>query len=182
MPSNNRYMARYVSDRSLLLKLEAIKYKGGKCQKCGYDKCYAAFDFHHRNPNEKEFEWNQLRRQSKEIFFRELDKCDLLCANCHREAHVDPELMAVVVARSKARTENKQPSYSNCSKCGKRYKKKKMKQKYCSHECAEMKRITTDWPENLPEMVQQSSKLAVARSLGVSDKAVAKRLKNHHSI
>ena len=181
MPSDNKYMARYVSDRSLLLKLEAIEYKGGKCQKCGYDKCYAAFDFHHRDPNEKEFGWNKLKKRSKETIFKELDKCDLLCANCHREIHVDPNLMAIVVQRSKDRIKTKNPTFGNCAECGTRYKKKMAKQKYCCHKCSEVKRTITDWPDNLPALIKASSNVAVAKQLGVSESAVRKRLKNHHA-
>lgn len=33
----------------------AIDYKGGKCSVCGYNKCRAALEFHHTNPNEKDF-------------------------------------------------------------------------------------------------------------------------------
>jgi len=180
MPSDNEYMARYVSDRSLLLKLEAIRYKGGKCQKCGYDKCYAAFDFHHRDPNIKEYAWNDLKKRSRKTIFEELDKCDLLCANCHRETHVDPDLMATVVQRNKDRIKNKAPTFGDCGHCGKRYKKKTIKQLYCDSKCVNQHRIKTKWPDDLPTLVKASSKLAVAKSLGVSDKAVAKRLKNHH--
>ena len=38
-----------------ILKHKLIQYKGGKCQKCGYDKCEGALQFHHRDPKEKEF-------------------------------------------------------------------------------------------------------------------------------
>lgn len=38
-------------------KLEMIEYKGGKCEKCGYDKCPAAFDFHHLDLNQKRFQF-----------------------------------------------------------------------------------------------------------------------------
>lgn len=65
-------------------KLKAMKYKGGKCVICGYNKCTSAMDFHHLDPNEKEkyaahwtFEKNKY----------ELDKCILVCCRCHRELH-----------------------------------------------------------------------------------------------
>jgi len=61
-----------------------IEYKGGKCVACGYSKCSAALDFHHINPEEKEGlrqDWCFEKNKS------ELDKCVLLCANCHRELH-----------------------------------------------------------------------------------------------
>ena len=76
-----------VQDRWRQRKLDAIQYKGGKCQVCGYSKYYGALEFHHRNPEEKEFAWQKMRLVSKDRLTAELDKCDLLCANCHREIH-----------------------------------------------------------------------------------------------
>jgi hypothetical protein len=69
----------------LYLKERAIAYLGGKCQVCGYDKCAAAMDFHHRDPRQKDFHISS--KQSWEAIQPELDKCCLLCANCHRETH-----------------------------------------------------------------------------------------------
>lgn len=63
-----------------------VEYKGGKCELCGYNKCIAALDFHHKNPLEKEISLTgntfSFERQKKEA-----DKCMLVCANCHREIH-----------------------------------------------------------------------------------------------
>jgi hypothetical protein len=67
------------------LKLKAIEYKGGKCQRCGYDKCFAALQFHHRNREEKSFELSLIQKTKLESVKDKLDKCDLLCANCHAE-------------------------------------------------------------------------------------------------
>ena len=70
-------------------KHHLILYKGGKCEKCGYDKCEGALQFHHRNPVEKEFTISDIVPGSKSIedCYKELDKCSLLCANCHAEEH-----------------------------------------------------------------------------------------------
>jgi hypothetical protein len=68
------------------LKDRAIAYLGGKCRGCGYDRCPAALDFHHTSPHEKDFSISQ--QMSWEKLRPELDKCLLLCANCHRETHV----------------------------------------------------------------------------------------------
>lgn len=70
-------------------KKDCVAYKGGKCIRCGYNKCPAALEFHHRNPEEKEF---SLRDVGGTIALTdrvkaELDKCDLLCSNCHKEEH-----------------------------------------------------------------------------------------------
>jgi hypothetical protein len=67
-------------------KQKAVDYLGGKCIRCNYHKCIAALEFHHRDPSTKLFgisdggqtrSWNRVKV--------ELDKCGLLCANCHRE-------------------------------------------------------------------------------------------------
>lgn len=75
------------SIRRTKLKKEAIEYLGGKCSFCGYNKCIASLDFHHTDPKEKGFPLNKMYRHSKEEIIKELDKCILLCANCHRELH-----------------------------------------------------------------------------------------------
>ena len=77
--------------RGRKIKLECLEYKGGKCQKCGYDKCQAALDFHHRNPEEKDFSICKKYgcKNMNDRIKKELDKCDLLCANCHREEHFE---------------------------------------------------------------------------------------------
>lgn len=68
-------------------KKKALTYKGGKCIKCGYDKYYGALHFHHRDPLEKKYDWSKLRRFTWDVVTKELDKCDLLCSNCHAETH-----------------------------------------------------------------------------------------------
>lgn len=65
---------------------EYMEERGGcKCQRCGYDKFIGALEFHHRDPAEKDPAWS--RGWNKIKLKKELDKCDILCANCHREVH-----------------------------------------------------------------------------------------------
>ena len=77
-----------VQKRREKIVVMAIEYKGGKCIACGYNKCSRALDFHHIDPSTKEFgiaqkgytrSWSRVKD--------ELDKCMLLCSNCHREVH-----------------------------------------------------------------------------------------------
>ena len=72
-------------------KLMGIAYLGGKCKRCGGEFHPAVFEFHHKNPAEKEYSPSHALQQSWENFKKELDKCDLLCANCHRMTHHDWE-------------------------------------------------------------------------------------------
>lgn len=73
------------SGKRLELKERAVAYLGGRCAICGYDKCPSAFDFHHVDPDEKDFVVSS--KSSWEIIEPELQKCVLLCATCHREVH-----------------------------------------------------------------------------------------------
>jgi hypothetical protein len=59
--------------------------RGGKCQRCGYDKCLEALSFHHRDPSLKDPKWNKGWKLEK--LAAELEKCDLVCHNCHAEIH-----------------------------------------------------------------------------------------------
>jgi hypothetical protein len=74
-------------NKKLKLKHKCIEYKGGSCIKCGYNKNSSALEFHHLDRNYKDFSISELRRKPFEDIKRELDKCILLCANCHREEH-----------------------------------------------------------------------------------------------
>ena len=75
--------------RGLKRKYEAILVRGGKCEKCGYNKNIAALDFHHINPSEKSYQLDgrHLSNCSMKSIIEESKKCILLCANCHREIH-----------------------------------------------------------------------------------------------
>ncbi len=92
MPDNRKYadrreaLIKAVAKRRKKVKSLAVDYKGGKCQLCNYSKCVDALEFHHIDPSAKKFgigdkgytrAWDKVRN--------ELDKCLLLCANCHRE-------------------------------------------------------------------------------------------------
>ena len=69
------------------VKEECVAYLGGKCSKCGYDKCIAALEYHHKNPEQKDPNWKKMRLLKLEKIKEELDKCVLLCSNCHKEEH-----------------------------------------------------------------------------------------------
>ena len=77
----------YTIERFRKNKEKAVEYKGGKCQKCGYDKCMDALDFHHIDPSLKDPHFDRFKARNFEKTKRELDKCMLLCSNCHREVH-----------------------------------------------------------------------------------------------
>ncbi len=71
-------------------KLVAIADKGGQCLDCHLrlaDSHYAVFEFHHLDPQQKDVDWSKLRLASNARLRAELEKCVLLCANCHRIRH-----------------------------------------------------------------------------------------------
>lgn len=59
---------------------------GNKCCKCGYNKCKQALEFHHVDPTKKDFVIGGSR-YGREKLLKEITKCILVCANCHREIH-----------------------------------------------------------------------------------------------
>ena len=82
------YIIKAVSKRRKKLREMARIYKGGKCTICGYSRSLEALDFHHLDRSKKGFgisehgltkSWDKIKE--------ELDKCVLICANCHREVH-----------------------------------------------------------------------------------------------
>lgn len=82
------YMREAVKKRRKRLRQMARAYLGDKCMICGYDRCPGALDFHHRDPKLKEFGLSDKGlTRSWEKTKNEIDKCVLICANCHREVH-----------------------------------------------------------------------------------------------
>ena len=69
-------------------KSKAIAYKGGCCERCGYNKSKRALEFHHLDPSQKDFQISSsTSTRSWSLVKSELDKCIMLCANCHAEEH-----------------------------------------------------------------------------------------------
>ncbi len=82
------YLIGAVQKRRRKVRLMALEHKGSKCEICGYDRCLEALEFHHLDGDGKDFgisdrgytrSWARIKE--------ELDKCILLCSNCHREVH-----------------------------------------------------------------------------------------------
>lgn len=75
-----------VTNNRIKRKKQLIDHFGGCCNFCGYNKCQAALQFHHIDPDKKTFGLSQsglCRTFDKAI--EEANKCILLCANCHSE-------------------------------------------------------------------------------------------------
>lgn len=90
MPYCKSCFNKYTVDRWIERKIKAIEYKGGKCEDCNLSHPtthYAVFEFHHIDPTQKDHDWTKLRLRAWATVLSELDKCVLLCANCHRIRH-----------------------------------------------------------------------------------------------
>ncbi len=74
-------------NRRKQLKEEVVNKLGGKCQKCGYNKYFAALEFHHNKGKKEGNIQSYLYKESRQKILKEVKKCILLCANCHREVH-----------------------------------------------------------------------------------------------
>jgi DNA-binding CsgD family transcriptional regulator len=95
LTSDERSKRAYLSVKSHRQKTKkrAVEYKGGKCQvkMCGYNKSVYALDFHHINPEKKDFSISAVTKRWETIR-KELDKCVLVCRNCHGEIHEEINL------------------------------------------------------------------------------------------
>ena len=69
------------------MKLQSVKLLGGKCSICGYDRCIDALEFHHKDPNQKDFKLGSGNTMSWDEYKKEALKCVLVCSNCHKEIH-----------------------------------------------------------------------------------------------
>lgn len=91
--ANIEYQRMYRSSgRKQARKLEMCQYKGGLCKLCGLTatlKTIPAFDFHHLDSSTKVYNPSDMVNMRWERITHELDKCELLCSNCHRILHAD---------------------------------------------------------------------------------------------
>ncbi|MDP3793534.1 MAG: hypothetical protein Q8R07_02160 [Candidatus Uhrbacteria bacterium] len=96
------YLKKAVAKRRTKIRQLAVDFKGGQCVICGYHKCIAALEFHHPDPSKKDFSisadgltrsWDRVKK--------EVRKCVLLCANCHREIHAGITQLPMVTSVEK---------------------------------------------------------------------------------
>lgn len=179
-------------------KRRIIESMGGECQNCGYNKCDESLELHHTNPKEKKFGFGAIRANPKswDKIVRELRKCILLCANCHREFHngilelpdeyktfneeyvnyKGYEINKIGDVVIKEKKIYKKDMFDKCSICN---KDKPITNKYCSLSCAGKNTRKVDWDNvNLKELLDKfKSYVAVGKHLGISDQGVKKRAK-----
>jgi len=82
--------------------IKDIKETSG-CKHCGITD-YRVLHFHHRDPSQKSFNIGSGTTRSLSKVKKEIEKCDILCANCHAILHHEEEQNGVIVKRGRPRT------------------------------------------------------------------------------
>ena len=147
---------------------------GGKCQLCGYDKCLDSLTFHHVDATTKEFEPSKIISQGTiERAEKELEKCILICRNCHGEIHSEDydysykDLDRLVINWYE----------KECKFCKKTFKTKKEESIFCSSTCSQLsQRKIQDRPskEELTELIKIYTYMDLGRKFKVRDNTVRK--------
>ena len=159
---------------------------GEKCCVCGYDKCISALEFHHLNPEEKEFSISTNSNISFEKANKELKKCILVCSNCHREIHEN----LISVENLFSYNENKANEIFQeiedlkthkvfyCKTCGKIIS---TNSEYCP-SCAALQRRKVERPsrDELKNLIRNYPFTTIANNFLVSDNAVRKWCDNYN--
>lgn len=160
-------------------KQRMVEAFGGKCNCCGYNECNAALEFHHLNPQEKEFSFSAALASPKawSTLVVELRKCILLCSNCHREVHAGIKEIENKNYFNEEYAEYKiKVIMDKCPICS---TLKPIKNKTCSLICAGKLRGKVNWEEiDLPKLLEiYENPEQVGKALNISGAAVRKRLK-----
>jgi hypothetical protein len=158
-------------------KIKAVIYKGNKCNICGYEnnsKNFASFEFHHPDKN-KEYAIGAILNRKWNFIQKELDKCILLCSNCHRQMHsgYDKELFEFSIKKINEEKIQKEKVYNFCS-CG---------NKISSHSkiCLICRRkVARPSKEELLMMIKTIPITKIGEKYNVSDNAVRKWLKSYN--
>jgi hypothetical protein len=178
-----------VDKRRKILKLKSIEYKGGSCSRCQYSKCIEALEFHHVDPSQKDFSLSSTGvTRSWDSIKKELDKCILVCSNCHREIHFGQRNKAQysltptddpnIIVHKEGRV-NKV-----CLTCNKEFSilnSASENRNYCSSKCFGYAARKAERPskDELEKMVWELPTIQIAKKYNVSDKAIEKWCKGY---
>jgi len=86
---NKQYYMDKAAEKKIEMKVWFDEIKSSlKCSNCP-ENDPVCLDFHHRNPNEKEIGLSRVIANGwgKNRILKEIEKCDVLCSNCHRKEH-----------------------------------------------------------------------------------------------
>lgn len=173
-----------LADRRRIIKKRAAEYLGGKCSICGYSKSVRALEFHHINPLEKSFGISAKGLARKwDILKPELDKCILVCSNCHAEIHEKEYLEQQANKKENKIPETikiiKEKKIYNCNYCGKEINNRKIKYGniYCSRGCSYKGSQKIEWPskEDLEKLVWEKPLIQLSEDLKISDRSIKRK-------
>lgn len=180
MSDNSNYVISHIQRR----KKDLISVFGGECCICHFNAYPQALDFHHVNPNEKEFGITDSGAVTKalEKQLEEMKKCVLVCSNCHRGIHAGlvqipdnyQELYNQAVADEliKANNERKKGKQFFCKYCGATVYKGNDCCPQCAHK--QQRRVERPSREDLKDLIRNNSFLKVGSIFKVSDNAIRK--------
>lgn len=155
-----------VTRRRKELKIRGIEYLGGKCKDCNLkDDCPGVYDFHHLDSNLKSFNISKSGHIfSWENVKLELNKCILLCANCHRKRHFKNEKFLI----------KRVHKIYKCNDCSEELKNNTKRCRECNYKF----KLKINWPnkEYLISKAKEIGYVALGKELGVSDNAIRKRI------
>ena len=173
------YLRWRISEHRRKLKLKAVEYKGGACSKCGYNKSIRSLVFHHINPEEKDFTISDSNIKTWDKIKVELDKCELLCSNCHGEVHdaldkINNEKtymeLRKIVPEKKFTVGSVLKQCFNCGKNIKVYKSAESKRNICSRKCSDELIYKGVWSDDhtMIEIIKTMSVKDIALKFGRS--------------
>lgn len=173
----NPNSAKLQKIRGITRKFKAIMDRGGKCECCGYNKNMAALDFHHINPEEKSFglDMKAFSNHSWEVISLELNKCKLLCANCHREIHnplLDFSKLNDYIDQTRLESLGKEKVIPTCSICGAPVTKEGNLCVKCQHE--KQRKVNRPSREELKDLIRNKSFVSIGQMFGVTNKSIEK--------
>lgn len=153
------------------LKTMAVEYKGGCCEICGYNKSIAALEFHHLNAADKEYSiGDKGYTRSWENIKNEIDKCILVCANCHREIHFEKEKCNYSILEEENKYNSNKEQF--CNKCGKKLYSKSNTGMCLVCYSYSIRKVTRPTKEILSDEIKTNSFVYLGKKYGVSDNTI----------
>lgn len=165
-------------------KLDLISVLGNRCCLCGFDLYPEALDFHHVNPEDKEYGIGSSNAATKALSkqLQELKKCVLVCANCHRGIHGGhlkvptewPTFYNETLAKQLLQKleDIKSHKINYCKRCGKEIYRTS---EHCE-ECSSILQRKIDRPskEELKQLIRTLPFTQIAQKYKVTDNAIRK--------
>lgn len=167
-------------------KERVVYVMGESCQLCGYNKCNKALELHHINPKEKESSISgNLLNNSWDKLCGELQKCILLCSNCHKEVHDNLDNFSFISSFNLEKASEikeliydlNHHKYYYCKSCG-----KKIYNSGLCLECSNLNKRISERPnrEVLKNEIRKIPFLTLGKKYNVSDSAIRKWCKSEN--